>query len=348
MISGHSGITSKRLISEIISRLTIDASKHNNTNEHRHDGTENDQIGGLPFYAQRSAPDTDVKTTDVCSFTQDTVFFNANPIFATSDEPSSEFGLPGIHSIQNLKKKLIYILENQHLSCFSNCSRKYDQLGFDVSKRGRVSCSDIGVLLGMEEAESKIFCDLICTNLQSSGDGERDTVCRVYNPNRRDNEYALKHVLLSNLSELISLRIGGFKASTNIRVEMKGDPTVSVIDEYWCPSLEDLSQQAGHMGIITSAQLAQELELTHDDVEYLLKQLNEGTMKNAIFVSQSLTMGSGFDNGNMNAIHQHKRKHLEEQVINALSGVTIPTAVCFCISCCFRLPDYFHHVNSCN
>ncbi len=73
------------------------------------------------------------------------------------------------------------------------------------------------------------------------------------------------------------------------------------------------------MVTITLYQFSQEIELTHDDVSYLLDQLSENIM-NASFDSKTSTNGNGLDTGNMKVIYQHKWEHFEQQVTNDLSN----------------------------
>ena len=233
-----------------------------------------------PFFAQREAA---ASARSMCSYD---LFFSACPIIRGGC-------FPAVYSRESIGEIFLNILKLHH---------------------GRMSTSEMSTWLGMEEDKVSLVGEWLC-HRSNRGSDEEDgrAVCKVYNPIRQQHEYAINKNLRLHLQEIISKHCYNHTTSA-----------ISPTAEY-CPSLQDMANSFTSSKIcelvpaatVTMKQFAQEMELTCDDVESLLKELNSD-----VCIDSKLGVVYNSHVGN-------RMQYLERQVLGALSGVTVPTSVCF-------------------
>ena len=190
---------------------------------------------------------------------------------------------------------------------------------------GRASASELGLWLGMEEDHVEVVGRWLCSDSDRRARpadiaptlAGRGPVCRVCHPATRRREYALVEPLRARLREGLARR-----ASRAPRV----------------PSLEALAPPssrsadvppAADAAALTTRELARELELTCEDVAWLLEDAG-GTRRGEeapgqVGTRRSCAGRSGKAPESQSVASQSQ--HLEKQVLSRLSGVTLPTPV---------------------
>ena len=357
----------------------------------------------LPFSAQRNIEilDKNSQTSDQLKF--DSTFWKACPIYNPHYCNGSEnVGVTGVHSVKYIKTEFI-----RALKLYSNDDVVDKTFKRRPRRRRRVNRSEMGTLLGMENEDIGLLCNLICTKVNGSSDVQENdrnanagcvakaedykedvVICEVYNPTRNEYEYALKNDLTSHLIELINLQCGGYlflashdKSEDGSRSSSFENEMSSFNSNEWCPSLEDMAKINSNnsanssatstlstqpMGTISSVQLAQDMEMTHEDVICLLTELfnetdenttNDGSKKDQTTLHRkqqrlssrhhceldpNITIRSGktsthatsrgkackIELCNKQVLATDQTKYLKSQVLSALLGVTSPTTVC--------------------
>ncbi|KAL7429756.1 hypothetical protein ACHAXM_001871 [Skeletonema potamos] len=140
----------------------------------------------------------------------------------------------------------------------------------------RLSSSEMSMWLGMEEEDVITLGDELCRQQREQQSGtNNNTICKVYNTVKKKYQYALVHSLRNQIEERIKWHSG-----------------------------ETLESAAAKPSCLLSDTIAQEMELTSEDVTWL----SEGIAKLATTFT-------------------HHRRNIENRVLASLSGVTTPTSL---------------------
>jgi len=292
----------------ILSQLSYAVSNHN----------VND---GLPFVAQREEDDEDAtRLSTSATATADDASSSRKTSAATTGNKSSEGAvflmacpirhhdaghcLPAVYSREAIMHEFLHVLQLHH---------------------GRISTSEMSMWLGIEEDAIKSFLVggwlLSCRSPQQQPTAAGSVCCEIYNPMKSQKEVALVESLRACLRERISWHCSGSDGSST---------TISSHD--YNPSLEAMAKQALNLSssslvptiaTVSAKQLAQELELSCEDVVWLL----EGMDNSAGILSKTIIRKTGQStmevyNGQIIA---NRTQCLEKQVLSALSGLTVPT-----------------------
>ena len=277
---------------EILSLLSSSSSHH-------HEG--GDSVS-RPFFVQRSA------TAAITDGGGDGEFFKACPIAinsvdnnttldvgastAINDANQYERGtsLPALYSREAIMQEFLHVLQ--------------------LHQSSRVSLSEMSIWLGMDEDKVSIVGEyLLCKSI--SLDEER-LVCKVYNPRKQQYEYALMNNITNSLRERINLHFcsSGMSSPSN---DMS--PSLEAISRQ---TLDNISPSTLLSGI-TIKQLAQEMALSVDDVNLLMDKI----------MSDDETISVKEDSIYNTQVQNNHLEYLEKQILIGLSGVTLPTKVCF-------------------
>lgn len=296
---------------KILSRLSLEASDNSpvffEQRQHQNSNTSNEATTKTAAAA--------AKKNNVCV---EAVFLKACPLLSICNHKNvggkhneanhhSNNCLPALYSREAIMKEFVHVLQMQ-------------------SSHGgtRISCEEMCMWLGMEKEDVELVGRWLQNELQVttpstySLKGAETYCCKVYNPNKQQYEYALVEHLIANLRERIHrhCNIGGLLSA-------------SCSTSSSTATLEALSKNSPISSTaqkVTTQQLAHEMELTSEDVAWLLKG-----------IASSIDIGTVVNKSGEIVevyINTHKSlslKQMEEIVMSALSGVTVPTLVCSCI-----------------
>lgn len=218
-----------------------------------------------PFYCQRNEGAKEPNSE---------LFFIASPIYDCR----------AIHSLDHIQKEFMHVLET-----YSD---------------GKMSVTDIGVYLGMNEHQVKTVGESLCT---------QQVVIEV------QGGYALKSLLIKKLVQSLKMHCMCTKQSSDLQhttlESMVNNPNTQC------------SQSAGG---VTVQQLSTELGLKTVDVTHLLDKLFDGRSEcqldsNIVVVKDELT-GELLEVTNSSLL-TFRKTFLEMQVLNALVASTVPVSV---------------------
>ena len=211
---------------------------------------------------------------------------------------------------------------------------------------GRVSTSEMCTWLGMDEESVSLVGSWLCRNSRLTTQQQQrpantalllvssygEEVCKVYNPVRQCQEYAMVENLGSRLCERIAWHCNSCILSSSSPITSCGE---------YCPSLEAMTTQKVNLlpssnknvneltliATVTIKKLAGETELTCEDVSWLilLEEKADANVDGSITLRKSKS-GEAVEVYNNGEVGDRAR-FLEKQVLSALSGVTVPTSV---------------------
>jgi len=220
--------------------------------------------------------------------------------------------------------------------------------------RGRISSSEMSLWLGMEEEHVKLVSSWLCgqnndtrtivhqEGISSSSaaassklKSEENAVCKVYNPTKQQNEYALVGTLQANLRERIACI---FESPTNL----------SESGSSYCPSLDAIRTNPKMLSLshnpkklfpatidtLLTKELACEMELTCEDTLWLMDGIGNTTSNNVALSKTTEDKANRISRGPSMTVHDSQGdaskwalEHTEEQIHSNISGVTIPTSL---------------------
>ena len=315
------------LMFEILSRLSSSTNVDNDSTE----APANNGNGRSPFFAQREAEQegcmmhTAAAATDDCT----KLFFMACPLLlsTTNTTPTSMSSLsennngscvlPAIYSRDAICQEFIHVLQTQYYS----------------GNLYRISSSDMCMWLGIDnESDINLVGDLVCDQQQQQRHWH-GKVCKVYNPRKQQHEYAMVEHLKASLLDKINHHVAGLptiSSSNAAEVGSSSNEYIPSLEEILCNQRLRSNECLVPIATVTMKQLAKEMELSCEDVSWLLGDtlefINDGSSKYVIATTSNSKSGDVMHDV-YNSQVGNRTSLLEKQLLSALSGVTVPTMV---------------------
>ena len=169
-----------------------------------------------------------------------------------------------------------------------------------LQQQQRISVAELCVCLGMTEDDISSVGDLICKSSSS-------LVCNVFNNMKQQYEYGLVESLKKSLLDRINFHCNNVSSTSSLEDKSLHNSIVS--------SLAQLST-------VTKKQLSKELELSCEDILWLLKDID---LHPNICISKHNGEVTGLYN---NEIKENRMQYIEKQILSCLDVVTTPSSVC--------------------
>lgn len=180
---------------------------------------------------------------------------------------------------------------------------------------GRISASEMSIKLGMEEDKIVTIGNILCKNKFSSSPAT-NKCCKVYNPTKKQYEYALVDKLQCTLRDRIDVLCNTKLDSTFLEIEPE-------------KIIMDLSSILVPISTVTVNQLSHELKISCDNITKLLEDIRENLPPNITISKRGGTVIEVYT-----CSYEYRMEYLEKHILSGLGGVTVPTSVCMCLSVC--------------
>ena len=181
---------------------------------------------------------------------------------------------------------------------------------------GRISASEMSIKLGMEEDKIVTIGNILCSINKLSSSPATNKCCKVYNPTKKQYEYALVEKLQCTLRDRIDVLCNTkLLDSTFLDIE----PEKIIMDQ---------SSILVPISTVTVNQLSHELKISCDNITKLLEDIRENLPTN-ITISKRGTVIEVYT-----CSYEYRMEYLEKHILSGLGGVTVPTSVCMCLSVC--------------
>ena len=174
-----------------------------------------------------------------------------------------------------------------------------------LQQQHRVSVAELCLYLGMKDEDVSAVGELICKPSTS-------IVCKVYN-NNEEIEYGLVESLKKSLHDRINFHCNSVSSTT---ASLEDKSLHSIVS-----SLAQLSR------VTIKQQLSKELELSCEDVLWLLKDID---LHPNICISKHNGEIIGVYN---QEVQENRMQYIEKQILSCLDEVTTPSSVCISVVC---------------
>jgi len=172
-----------------------------------------------------------------------------------------------------------------------------------LQQQQRVSVADLCVCLGMKEDDISSVGDLVCKSSSS-------LVCKVFNNMKQQYEYGLVESIKQSLHDRINFHCNNVSSTSSLE-----DKSLHSI----VSSLAQLS--------VTVKQLSKELELSCDDILWLLKKVE---LSPNICISKHNGETTGVYN---QEVQENQMQYIEKEIFSCLDEATTPSSVCIRVVC---------------
>ena len=252
-------------------------------------GGDDGSADNLPFFAQRTCKEEDTNSSLI---QEESLFFKASVHDDTgiqsppSNSPSDEDSKPS-NTIDSSPS--IYSLKA--------ITEKFIYL---LQQQHRFSVAELCKRLGMKDDDVSAIGELICKSSSS-------VVCKVYNNVRKQYEFGLVESLKQSLHDRINFHCNNV-------------PSTSSLED---KSLHSIVSSLAQLSTVTINQLSKELELSCEDVLWLLKDIELHPNICILKHNEEIT---GLYN---NEVQENRMQYIEKQILSCLDEVTTPSSVCF-------------------
>lgn len=232
-----------------------------------------------PLYAQR-------QDTSAINYEPENrrvkLFFMACPLYESQSPSSSR----AVFSLERIKKEFMHVLQ-----MYSN-------------EKGKLTPSEIGMWLGMDEVDVRYVGNLLCEKNDAHAGSQVIQLNHVHG-----ESFALKTSFFKQLAQKINIHCNR--------------PTTLH------PSMDDLGHKKNNTGTVTTQQLAQDMGVSVEDITRLLQNLLQDREQFSYIDLQSLEVISNEKTGCIIEVRNRQlwREYFERQIMSVLIGSTTPVSV---------------------